>query len=453
MVRAILIQLATGGGKTALAAAMIKKALGKGNMIFFVVHRRDLITQTSNTFKDFKIPHGFIASGKPFNPYMNAYICSIDTLKNRLDSAPIPKIVFVDECHLARAKGWQEVVNFYKSKGSWIIGLSATPWRLDGKGLGTLFDDMVCGPSMRELIDQGYLSDYRYFAPSSPDLSGIRTVAGDYNKGQLSEMMEKDNVIVGNAISHYKKHCKGMRAVAYCCSIKHSKMVAENFRNAGIPAEHMDGETPDNERRRIITDFATGKIKIIANVDLITTGFDLKNQSGLDVTIDAVILLRPTKSLSLYLQMVGRALRQKDYPAIILDHANCSKIHDALPCDKFEWSLEGAKKSKNTSSQSGPRVIQCITDANGPGCFYCYSYGNACPECGKPRAIKEKKIEEVEGELAELSRDQKVKAKKMEQGQARTLEDLIELGKKRNMKYPAKWASRVMAARLAKKGS
>lgn len=448
--RSILFVSPTGSGKTYCISDFAYNAHNKGNVMFITVPRRQLLSQMADTLRKFKIPFSYIAAGKPYNPYAKIYLCSAQTLINRLDKTPAPRVLAIDEAHFG-SNTLDKIINHSKAKGAIVIGYSASPTRTDGKGLGKWYDDMALAPDIKWLIDKGYLSDYRLFAPYTPDLSGIKTTAGDYNKGQLAEFMEKERVLIGNAVNHYRRHVMGRLNLVFCTSIKHSKITAQSFCDAGIPAAHVDGETPENEMNAILRDYAARRILVLTSCNLLCFGFDLALASKTDVNVECMSDLAPTQSEAKQLQKWGRVLRKKDYPAIILDHAGNVTRH-GLPCDSREWALEDKqKKTKNTSSQSGPRVIQCITDANGPGCFFCYSYGNACPECGKPRAIKEKKIEEVEGELAELDRKKEIKTKKMEQGQARTLEDLIALGRARNYKNPTLWASKIISSRMQKR--
>lgn len=440
--RAVLIQGATGIGKSICAAHQIYASRKKDKKSFFTVPRKQLITQMSKTFDEFGITHSYIASGKSFNPYAQTYICSVQTLIKRLDSAPKPDLIFVDEAHLG-GNSLNTIIKHYKAQGTYFIFLSATPQRLDGKGLGRWADDMVCGPSIRWLVDNKYLSEYRLFAPSTPDLSDIKTTMGDYAKGQLNERMEQDMVLVGNAVDHYIKKAHGRLNVAFCTSIKHSNIVAESFRNAGIPACHMDGETPMHERRRIIRAFARREILVITNVEILTTGFDLATAAGMEVTVESLSDLRPTKSLALQLQKWGRVLRKKDFPAIIFDHAgNAGRF--GLPCSDREWTLEDQKKTKKSPGEAVPVTRQC------PKCYFVHSPAPSCPECGHVYVIKSREIDEVDGELQEIDRAQQSVEKRKEQVSAHTLNDLIEIGKKRKYKNPAYWASKVLAGRMMK---
>lgn len=431
--KAMLCCLPTGAGKTALASEMIKRINNKGNVVYFLVHRKDLVSQTSNVFKDFGIEHSFIAAGHGSYKKSFVFICSIETLKRRMKRCAIPKVVFVDECHLAASKGWSEVIQFYKENGCYIIGLTATPWRLDSKGLGCLFDEIVYGPTISELIERGHLSKYKYYAPSHPDLSGIHMVAGDYNKKELSSFMEKEKKIIGSAIEHYKKYANGLRVVCYCCSIVHSQKVAEDFCNAGIPAIHIDGKSSKEERTRAAIALADGTVNVVCNVDLITTGYDLASQSGKDVTIEGIILLRPTKSLSLYLQMIGRGLRKKDNPAIILDHAS-NVLEHGLPCDEREWSL--ADREKGIGGKKGEKLLP-VKECD--KCHYCHKPAPQCPNCGRVYEVQSRTIEEVDGELAEV--DAAAMRKKMEArrqvGRAKSIDELEAIARERG--YRSGW--------------
>lgn len=431
----VLMQAPTGIGKTITANSIVQGAVAKGRKVYFTVPRRDLLRQTSLTMSKFDIRHSFIAAGYEYNPFSQVFVCSTDTLKLRLDKLlppSMPEFLVVDETHWGN-EGLDKIIKFFKARKAKILGLSATPWKSSGHGLGCWYDRMVCGPSIRWLIDNKRLSDYRLFAPDTPDLSGIRTVAGEYNRGQLSEKMEQDRVLIGNSVSHYKKHAEGKLNIVFCVSIKHSEIVAQAFRDKGIVAMHVDGETPDDERRKIIRDFALRKIQVLTSCEIFCFGFDLASNAGMDVTIESISDLRPTKSLALQLQKNGRALRYKNYPALIMDHAGNTMRHD-LPCIERKWTLEDREKKKG--GEKTLPVRQCPAP-----CFFCHSPAPVCPQCGFVYPILSREIDEVEGELKEITEAQTKtdrKARAMREYQCVTLHDWQELG--RQMGHKPGWA-------------
>lgn len=447
--RSILMQAATGAGKSVMASYMLHRALNKGNNVWFLVPRKNLIKQMHSTFNQFGVRHSYIAAGNSLNPYEKAHICSTETVRRRLKTGKIqarprcneellellksgiialPQIAFIDETHYG-GNGLGEIIAFLKANGVWIIGLSATPWQLNGQGLGCWYDHMVLGESVRWLIDNKRLSDYRPFAPSRVDLSRVRMANGEYSQRDISQRMEDDSVLIGNAVQHYKDHAHGRLNIAYCTSIKHSELVADEFRRQGVPAMHIDGETPDGERRRIIQAYANREILVLTNCELLTFGFDLASQVGRDVTIECMSDLRPTKSLALQMQKWGRVLRMKDTPALIFDHANNFDEH-GLPCDDRQWTL--ADRVKGAGGGGGVRmnpVKLC------PECYYSHKPNLECPNCGYVYPVESRELFEVDGELAEIERQNKErKLKRMEVGQAKTLADLRRIREERGYK-------------------
>jgi len=459
-VNSLIIQAATGAGKTRIAADIFEKAAKIGNSVFFLTHRQEIGDQAAEAFDDLGLDYGRIASGEKPDFTKKIQICSIQTLYNLIqkiengDSQEIrksyffkslyeheisdaifhvkfPDLIIFDEAHHCKSQTWEDVKNYYaKSK---CIGLSATPKRLDGRGLGDIFQTIICGPSMRWLMDQGYLSDYKLYAPYNPDLSGVKNTAGDFNKKDLGEMMDK-SAITGDAIKYYQKIANGKQALVFCTSISHSKHITDEFRSAGYSAEHLDSKIDKKERKRIINDFKNKKIKILSNVDLVGEGFDVP-------AVEACILLRPTQSLTIYLQQVGRCLRAepgKD-KAIILDHAGNAARH-GLPDDDRDWELEFSKSKK--SKPKDPKVPSKICDQ----CFAVHAPAPSCPECGFKYVGRE--VEVVEGELVEVDKAVARKIAIKEQAAATTLEELIELGKKRG--YKDKWAYHIFKFRSQK---
>lgn len=446
--RASILCLSTGGGKTQIAAYMTKSALAKGGRPWFICHRSFLVEQTSATFYSIGVDHGIIAPGFKFNPYKHVQVCAIDTLKNRLARIPagcFPTVIFVDEAQHSAAGGWARVIEWALLVGAKVVGLSATPERLDGKPLNPPYTDMIMGPTTAWLMGEGYLSRYRAFAPTTPALDDISTRGGDYAIDELAEKMDKPTLI-GDMVGHYLKHAGGRRAMYYTISIPHSRHVVEAFNSAGVPAVHLDGSTPAAERKAAALAMAEGRISVICNVGIASEGWDLSAQAGRDVTLECVGLARPTKSLSLYLQMVGRALRRKPEAAIILDHAGNIEAH-GLPDDERAWTLEGRKKGEQKAETT---VVVC------KGCFYSYRASlSACPDCGKERTIAAVAVPKAltvgDGELVEVDPVEMRRSRQKQEHSCRTVDELIALGRERGYAKPEAWGAKLWSIRQSKR--
>lgn len=435
-------------GKTVVAGHIISEAQAKSNATaWFLVHRKNLLRQTSKSFWGAHIEHGLITSGKR-SSRLPVQIGTIGSVYSRMDSLKPPTILFVDEAHLAKGNMFETVIQWCKDAGSIVIGLTGTPERLDGKSLGDVFEILVEARSTQWLINQGRLSTYEiYSTPIKPDLSEVKKSGNDYNRTQLADAMDT-KVLVGDAIAHWQKLANGKRTVIYCVNVKHSKHTAEAFTSAGIPAVHVDAETTEAELKEACEGLASGRYLVLCNCELVIEGFDLSAQVGKDITLECCILLRPTQSLARYLQMVFRALRRKPTPAIILDHAGCAMTH-GLPCDGREWSLSGREKGKRRKAQDDPdvHVQQC------PECFHVFRKGPShCPSCGEALPVRGRsELEVVEGELEKVDIEAARKERKREQGKARTLRELVELGVRRGMNKPAQWAAITNASRQGRK--
>lgn len=344
--------------------------------------------------------------------------------------------ILVHNCHHLAAGSWSKLYKAFPD--AFHIGLTATPERLDGKGLKDYFREIVRGPSVQWLISNGFLSPYKLFAPASVNVSKFHILGGDYKKDELNATMDKPT-ITGDAIKHYKRLADGKRAVVFCVSIEHSKHVVSQFQAAGIPSAHVDGETPTEERDEAVKKFAEGKIRVLSNVELFGEGFDLPS-------LEVAILLRPTASLGLYLQQVGRSLRVSSgkETALILDHVGNVSRH-GLPDEEREWSLAGhAGHGKKGEKETTVRICGA--------CFAAQKSGNpVCQFCGFVFEKKYRKVEEQDGELAEVDLDKLRKIKRMEQGRCETFQDLVELGKKRKYRRPYLWAKYLWNARQRRK--
>lgn len=430
--KSILLQAPTGAGKTALCAHMLGTAAQRGSTAWFIVHRRELIKQSARTFHRVGIPHGIVSAGFQGDGRLPVQICGVQTLAQRHAKMRRPRLIVWDECHHVAAASWAKIHEAYPD--AIHIGLSATPERLDGTGLGRWFRNIVTGPSVSWLIEQGYLASYRLFAPSRPDLGVVHTRMGDFVRSEAAAAMDRPS-ITGDAVSHYRKLALGKRAVVFATSVEHSRHVVAQFRAAGVSAEHVDGESDPRERDAALARFERGETLVLSNVELFGEGVDIPG-------IECAILLRPTQSLSLYLQQVGRALRPapgKD-EAIILDHAGNALRH-GLPDDDRDWSLEGAKRSGRKRDPDDIPVKSC------PKCFTVVrSVVQRCA-CGHVWVVQGREVETVDGELVEVDPDMLRRVRAKEQASARTLEDLIALGSARGYKNPAAWAAHIFRAR------
>jgi DNA repair protein RadD len=361
--RRVLLQRPTGTGKTVLFCAVTEVVQASGAKI--LQHREELIGQTSRTLVEMEVEHGIIAGGRP-GRVAPVQIASVDTVARRLGAYQPDDfgLVFVDEAHHAAAPSWQPVIAHFAE--AYVIGCTATPERLDGKGLDHLFGELVAGRSVKEYVELGVLGPAVTFAPPQPpDLSDIRRRLGDFEQTALSDRMS-DSAIVGDAIEHYKRLSPQLPGLVYCCSVRHSQLVAEAFTEAGYAARHVDGETPTAEREATIVALRDGKLDLITNVALFTEGLDVP-------LLGIVIILRPTQSLTLHLQMLGRVTRtaRGKRRGLIHDHAGNSLRHGLYDFE-HQWSLEGRPKKTGE-----PLVRQC------PECGAMLPIkAQSCSECG-----------------------------------------------------------------------
>lgn len=412
----------TGSGKTVLFSYITSQVLKRGSRVIIVAHRREILDQISATLKRVGVPHGFIQAGKSAS-IQPAMVASIQTLARRLDTVPAPDLVIIDEAHHSVSKSYVQMFAAWPTAK--FIGVTATPERLDGKGLGAMFDRMVMGPSVQWLIDNGFLAQPVYYAPREVvDLSQVHTVAGDFDRSEAEEIVDTPR-ITGDAVTHYVRFCNRQRAVAFCISVAHAQHVADTFNSCGIPSASIDGTLEPEVRKQRVDDLTAGKILVLTSCELISEGFDLP-------AVNAAILLRPTHSLSMHLQQVGRALRP--YPgktnAIILDHVgNC--LRHGLAEQERDWDLSGREKRLKKSSLVETK--QCSK------CFAIFT-GTVCPQCGSQREIAVREIEEVDGELQRLSIEDisKKREERREEGKCKTLDDFRALAKLRG--YKLGWA-------------
>jgi superfamily II DNA or RNA helicase len=346
----------------------------------------------------------------------------------------------IDECHHAKARTYERIIEHVGPK-AWVIGLTATPERNDGKGLGDIFQTIVEGPDVGTLINAGYLSPYRLICPPQAlDVSEVHMLGGDYNKAELEVVMDQ-GTIIGDAVDHYREHVHPRTCLVYCVSRKHARHVEQVYQSAGINARYVAGDTPKDERNAAIRGFRRGTPPVIVSVDLFGEGLDVPGLS-------AVQLLRPTQSLGLHLQQVGLCLRVEEGKkyAVILDHVGNTWRH-GLPDDQRDWSLEVTSARKKKAEPAGPALSHCEQ------CFHVFRKGKPrCPICGFPVAVQTELPDEQDGKLKEIDPEEHRKLRKRKEltpeqrqrkrkeGMCTTLEDWVELAMERGHK-PG-WAGR-----------
>lgn len=447
--RRLLLQLATGGGKTVVAAFIIGGVRKRGLRVWFVVHRKELLKQTSATFRAVGISHGFVAADLPANASELVQLCGVHTLLPRIDTLAPPDVIIWDEAHHATAGTWANVM--LRFPGAIHIGLSATPQRLDGAGLGQHFDVMICGPSTAQLIADGFLSPYRYFAPGEPDLVGVRRSAGDFNRGDLGTLMDKP-ALVGDVVEHYLRLAPGEQGIVFGVDREHSAHIADAFRAEGVRAQHVDGTMTGAERDRFDAAFRAGDIQVGCNVELFGEGYDVPN-------IGYVGVARPTTSLSWHRQMLGRGLRiaEGKTEAILVDHAGNALRGLGLPDDDVQWSLDGrVKRAGRADANDASPIHQC------PDCYQVTpSIARVCP-CGHVFETQGRQVDAIGGELFELKRlgtaerelakEADRRRRKDEERAAKTYPDLLKLARERDYPKPEGWARKRMELREQYRG-
>jgi DNA repair protein RadD len=352
--RAVLYQLATGGGKTVVFSHIVQAAAAKGKRVAVLAHRRELISQASAKLDWCGVAHGIVAAGLDRDHDARVLVASIQTITAR-GPASLGDLDFIvaDEAHHCRADTWTALLQAHPRAK--LLGVTATPARTDGRGLGLqaggLFDGIVCGPTMQTLVDAGHLAATRCFVPPRRiDTAGLRQVAGDWAAGNA--LAERANVVTGDAIAEYRAKAAGKSAIAFCVTVEHAEAVAADFTAAGFRAACVHGGTPKDQRDALIAALGsprteTSSIDILTSCDLISEGLDVPS-------VGAVILLRPTASLILCLQQIGRGMRPKadGAPLIVLDHAGNTLRH-GLPEEDREWTLDGITKQPRAAAVVG----------------------------------------------------------------------------------------------------
>lgn len=457
--RSPLLVLPTGGGKTFIFCYVAEKSKQKGNNILILVHRDELLRQASASLLKLDVYHGLISPQYTPNYGEQVQVASVQTYVSRMDKISWkPDLIVPDEAHHGVAGTWARIFGFHPDAR--ILGVTATPVRTDGRGLGDIFDDMIIGPTMRWLMDEGYLTDYKAYAPKiQADLSSITlNAAGDYNDRALAAAMDKP-VITGDAVQHYKRICPGVPAVAFCSSIEHAKHVAESFREAGFDFRSLDGKMKPSDRAELIKMLGDGTIHGLTSCDIISEGTDIP-------VVTCAILLRPTQSEGLFLQQVGRALRpvynkhcklntqeerlhaiatSEKKEAIILDCVGNLMRH-GLPDDDRGWQLDQTQRriTEASATPDEDKMKQC------PECYAAHRPCPKCPNCGFVYVILSAgPPEQIDGDLHAVDPDAMRKARaKIESMMENKYRHLLKLEKERG--YKEGWAKHVVEGSRAK---
>ena len=422
--RRVLLVAPTGAGKTVCATMIVEGAISKQRRVLVLAHRAEIIDQTSAKLDAIGVDHGIIqANHWRKRAWCPVQVASVPTLTRRLARKPEADVVILDESHHVSAQSFRAVIDSYPE--AILIGLTATPYRTDGRALGDVFEELIVVAQVRELIDQGFLVQPRFFAPFNPDLSGVHTTAGDFNQHETQDLMNRPKLI-GDIVANWQAKAAGLTTVCFASGVAHSVAIRDRFREAGIDAAHLDANTPAEDRKRILGMLRDGQIQVLSNVGILTEGWDLPGCS-------CAILARPTESKSLHNQMIGRVLRASPGKpsAIVLDHAG-NTIRHGFPTDHQEFSLDGREKR---TKEALPSVRICKQ------CYAAYPARLVeCPECGwKPETKQVDLVKEAAGELVEVTPDKRTGVLASEREKARLLAKWRATAEARG--YKPGWAS------------
>jgi superfamily II DNA or RNA helicase len=337
----VLFQMPTGTGKTTVFSEIVRKAQEKNKTVLLVVHRTELVEQIKDRLTSFDVDAGIITAGIKPEPNKAIQVATIQTLSRR--EYPNADIVIIDECHHSKADTYKTLWSIYPNAR--FLGVTATPVRLNGDGFSDLFDVLIPLGKLSFFIQEGYLAKIKHLVCGIPDVSNIKQVRRDYDLQMLKNVM-LDNSVMANLVESYKKFANGKKTIVFAVDIEHSKSIVEKYIEAGIEAVHIDANTPKQERKEKLNQFKNGTIKVLSNVDIVSEGFDVPD-------CDAVQLARPTKSLVLYLQQVGRCMRPSEGKefGIVLDNAGLWLEHGISYIDR-EWTLEGIAKHRKVINPS-----------------------------------------------------------------------------------------------------
>ena len=378
----IIVQSPPRSGKTVVMAHIAKSATDKNNKVLFFSHRKEINEQVYKTFENNEVNMDLVTIG------------GVQSLVRKLDKLDEPTIILIDEAHHSKASSYKKIIDYFPN--AYKLLFTGTPVRLDGSGFDDIADDLILGKSVKWLQKHGRIAPFKYYAPLMIDIAGLKKRAGEFTKQSVDDTMK--TVVFGDVIGHYEKLAKGKQAIVYTHSVEASENVSKAFNKAGYNSMAVSGKTPKEERETAMRAFRNGDLKIMVNCELFTEGIDLPN-------VDVCIMLRPTQSLSLYLQFAMRALNPREgKTAIIIDHVgNVERF--GLPNQDREWSLQGTVEKKQTAKIGEPTVRVCEM------CFATFwSKERICPECGYENEPTKQEIELIrEAELKEIKEEQQRK--------------------------------------------
>ncbi|WP_041815687.1 DEAD/DEAH box helicase [Levilactobacillus brevis] len=413
--KAVLLQSPAGSGKSVMIAEIARLAVAKGGQVMVTVHRKELVNQIKQSFRENEVD------------LTRCTILTVGKIAHRLNILPKPTLIITDETHHSLAKTYQTIYDYYQ--GVPRLGFTATPWRLNGKGLHDVYDAMILGPSIDWLIENHYLAPYKYYSVKLVDDAKLKkSSTGDYTSKSMDEAVGR--TIFGDVVKTYQEKTPGQQAIVYAHSVEFSKAIAQAFQAAGIEAAHADAKTPSAERERIMSGFKSGSLKVLCNVDLISEGFNVPDCS-------VVIMLRPTESLVLFIQQSMRSMRYRpDKVATIIDHVG-NYLRFGLPDDEHQWILADRKKRKKQGASDAPPIRTCE---------FCFAVIPAaaviCPVCGRKMEKSSSEMETdntVELERIHGSLDMKtdynaLRYGRMKPAEAQNMEDLRGIAKSRGYK-------------------
>jgi DNA repair protein RadD len=395
--RRVLLVAPTASGKTIIASEIIQRFTQRYRPVLVLTHRLEIVTQTSAKLHARDIRHGIIKAGFDPRPMAAVQVASVQTLWSRAMRSqamrlPPADLLVVDECHHATAQTWRKIIDAYPD--AVLIGLTATPCRGDGRGLGGIFEVMIQCPQVGDLVAQKFLVPTRVYAPANPDLKGVRTVAGDYHERQLADRMDRAK-LVGDIVTHWLKYGERRKTVAFAVNVAHSLHIRDEFIKAGVRCEHLDGETPKDERDAILARLASGETELVTNCMVLTEGWDMPD-------VACCILARPTKKMGLYRQMIGRVLRPADgkADAIVLDHSGAVYRHGLVE-DPVAWTLDPEKQAQAPAhtarlNSEAPKLLECTQ------CTALRVGGQPCPACGFLPKRPPQAVDFIDGDLVPL---------------------------------------------------